>query len=210
MSKFLHYKKFGIAEVISLNIMKMHKKVIHVSNIVLLDGKTIKPEMFLDLPSHSDVHKFPHQPPTPANLSIWKMALHKISSEFYALTIPLQEYISPPHDLPRWLLSDDGLILHNTVKQEDKEYHKIYTPTSNPFARKTRSGQQFTSNRVAMGLSDLQTYASITHVQEGHVILHSTIPMYIPSPPVSGFEQTIRHFTNQSLWVSLKYNSDGL
>jgi hypothetical protein len=61
-----------------------------------------------------------------------------------------------------------------------------------------------------MGLSDLQTYASITHVQEGHVILHSTIPMYIPSPPNPGFEQIIRHFTNQSLWVSLKYNGDGL
>jgi hypothetical protein len=91
MSKFLHYKEFGIAEVISLNIMRMHKKVIHVSNIVLLDSKTIKPEMFLNLPGHSDVHKFPHQRPTPANLSIWKMALHKISSKFYVLTVPLQE-----------------------------------------------------------------------------------------------------------------------
>jgi hypothetical protein len=95
------------------------------------------------------------------------------------------------------------------TKQKDKEYHEIYTPTSNPFAHRTRSGQRFTSNRVAMGPSDLQTYASITHVQEGHIILHSTIPMYIPSPPVSGFEQTIRHFTNQSLWVSLEYNGDG-
>jgi hypothetical protein len=100
MSKFLGYKEFGIAEVISLNIMRTHKKVIHVSDIFLLDGKTIKPEMFLDLPGHSDVHKFPHQRPTPANLSIWKMALRKISSKFYVLTIPLQEYISPPHDLP--------------------------------------------------------------------------------------------------------------
>ncbi len=33
--------------------------------------------------------------------------------------------------------------------------------------------------------------------------------MYIPSPPNSGFEHTIRHFTNQSLWVSLEYNGDG-
>jgi hypothetical protein len=101
----LHYKEFGIAEVISLNIMRMHKKVIHVSNIVLSEGKTIKPEMFLDLPGHSDVHKFPRQRPTPADLSIWKMALRKISSGFYVLTAPLHEYISPPHDLLRWLLS---------------------------------------------------------------------------------------------------------
>jgi hypothetical protein len=33
--------------------------------------------------------------------------------------------------------------------------------------------------------------------------------MYVPSSPVSGFEQTNRHFTNQSLWVSLDYNGDG-
>ncbi len=35
------------------------------------------------------------------------------------------------------------------------------------------------------------------------------LSMYVPSSPVSGFEQTITHFTNQSLWVSLEYNGDG-
>jgi hypothetical protein len=115
MSKFLHYKDFGIYDVISLNIVRMHKKVINVSDIVLSDGKTIKPEMFSDLPGHSCVHKFPHQRPTPADLSIWKMALRKISSEFHVLTVPLQECISPPHDLPRWLLNDNGAILHNMI-----------------------------------------------------------------------------------------------
>jgi hypothetical protein len=71
--------------------------------------------------------------------------------------------------------------------QEDKEYHKIYMPTTNPFARRTRSGQQFTSNRVAVGASNFRTYVSITHVQQGHVLLHFSIPMYVPSSPVSEF-----------------------
>ncbi len=39
MSKFLRYKDFGIDDVVSLNIMRMHKKVIHVSDIVLSNGK---------------------------------------------------------------------------------------------------------------------------------------------------------------------------
>jgi hypothetical protein len=95
------------------------------------------------------------------------------------------------------------------ITQEDKEYHKIYTPTTNPFAHRTRSGQQFTSNRMAVGASNFRTYASITHVQQGQVLLHSSIPMYVPSSLVSGFEQTMRHFTNQSLWVSLEYSGDG-
>ncbi len=60
-----------------------------------------------------------------------------------------------------------------------------------------------------MGTSNFRTYGSITHVQQGHVLLHSSIPMYVPSSPVSGFEQTMRHFANQSLWVSLEYNGDG-
>jgi hypothetical protein len=95
------------------------------------------------------------------------------------------------------------------ITREDKEYHEIYTPTSNQFARRTRSGQHFISNRVAMGASDFHTYASITHVQQGHILIHSTIPIYVPFSPVSGFEQTIRYFINQSLWVSFNYNGDG-
>jgi hypothetical protein len=89
MSEFLCYKDFGITDVLSLNILRMHKKVIHVSDIVLSDGKTIKPEMFSDLPGHSGIHKLPHQCPTPADLSIWKMALRKKSSEFHVLTVTL-------------------------------------------------------------------------------------------------------------------------
>ncbi len=44
-----------------------------------------------------------------------KMALRKISSVFHVLTVPLQEYTSPPHDLPQWLLSNNGTILHNMI-----------------------------------------------------------------------------------------------
>jgi hypothetical protein len=85
MSEFLCYKDFGIDDSVPLNIMRMHILVIHVSDIVLSNGKTIKPEMFLDLPGHSCVHLFLHQRPTPADLSIWKTALRKISSEIHVL-----------------------------------------------------------------------------------------------------------------------------
>jgi hypothetical protein len=85
--------------------MRMHKKVIHKSDIVLCDGKTIKAEMLMDLPGHSYSHKFSTQRPTPAELVIWKTALHKLSSDFLVLMVKLQEYISPPHLLPLWLLT---------------------------------------------------------------------------------------------------------
>ncbi len=70
MSEFMRYGDFSLTELVSLNIMRMNKKVIHKSDIVLCDGKTIKADMLMDLPGHSDYHKFPTQCPTPADLSI--------------------------------------------------------------------------------------------------------------------------------------------
>jgi hypothetical protein len=130
---------FSQPDLISLNIMCMHKKVIHKSDIVLCDGKTIKAEMLTDQAGHSDVHKFPPQRPTPADLYLWKSALHKISSNFHVLTVKLQEYISPPHNQPCWMLNDIGTILHHNILQGDKMYHKEYSPSSNPIDCRTRS-----------------------------------------------------------------------
>jgi hypothetical protein len=56
MSEFMCTGNFSKLDLISLNIMRMHKKVIHKSDIVLCDGKTIKTEMLTDQPEHSDVH----------------------------------------------------------------------------------------------------------------------------------------------------------
>jgi hypothetical protein len=93
--------------------------------------------MLMDLPGHSDYHKFPTQHPTLADLSIWKTALRKLSSEFHVLTVKLQEYISPPHVLPRWLLNNLGTILHHNILQGNKMYYKVYLPSLNPLACRT-------------------------------------------------------------------------
>jgi hypothetical protein len=157
----------------------MNKKVIHLSDIVPCNGKIIKPTMLLGFPGQSDTHKFPHQHPTPADLSLWKRALRKVSSEFHLLMVPLQDYVSLPHDFPWWILSNNGLILHNVITRGNQEYHKICTPKSNPLARKTRSGQQFMSDQVVMGTLNLHKYASVTPSQSGHILLQSFIPMFV-------------------------------
>ena len=188
----------------------MYKKVVHTSDIVLCDGKTIKSEMLTDSPGHSDTHKFPTQRPSPADLILWKMALRMISSDFLVLTGPLQEYVCYPHNLPQWMINDDGSILHNNIKSTgDKEYHEVYIPTSKPLACKTQSGQRFNSTIVVMGGSGLQNYASVTRSQPGHIVVHSSIPRFIPPPPVSGFKHAIKTFANQSLLTSLDYDGDG-
>jgi hypothetical protein len=95
MSEFMCTGDFSQPDLISLNIMHMHKKLIHKLDIVLCDGKTIKVEVLTCQPGHSDVHKFPTQHPTPADLYLTKLALRKISSDFHILMVKLQEHKVP-------------------------------------------------------------------------------------------------------------------
>jgi hypothetical protein len=189
--------------------MRMHKSMIHISDIVLCDGKTIKPEMLTSSPGQSDMHKFPTQRPTSLDLELWKKAPQKISSEFLVFTVQLQEYISQPHDIPIWTTNADGLILHHTIVQDDRKYHEVYVPSVNTLIQNTQSGQKFNLKMVVAGQSLFQNYASMTLLQKGQVLLHSLVPMCINPIPVSGFEHMVKSMANQTLWLSLNYDGDG-
>ena len=87
MSEFIRFGDLSPTDLGSLNIMRMHKKVIHKSDIVLCDGQTIKADMLTGSPGHSDYHKFPTQHPSTADLTIWNTAIRRLSSAFLVLTV---------------------------------------------------------------------------------------------------------------------------
>ena len=142
------------------------------SDIVRWDGKTIKLSMLLASAWKSDAHKFPLQWPTPMDMTLWTTALRRISSKFYVLTLPLQEYISIKHLKPSWRLSNNGDILHHNIKMNGQDYYVEYTPTNDPFACQTRSGRRFQHNVTRMGYLEHPIFASITHLQTGPVLLN--------------------------------------
>ena len=115
-----------------------------------------------------------------------------------------------PHSPPLWLLDNLGTTLHHNMVRGNKPYHEVYFPLTDTLACRTRSGQQFDSKLSAYGHSNFQQCASVTLSQEGQVFLHSSLPCFVPAQPVSGFENVIRGCVNQSLWVSLDYDGDGL
>jgi hypothetical protein len=169
MSEFIRFGDLGSTDLVSLNIMRTHKKVIHKSNIVLCNGQTIKADMLTGSPGHSDYHKFPTQHPTTADLTIWNTTIRRMSSAFLVLTVKLQEYAGSPHSSPLWLLDNFWTTLHHNIVRGNKLYHEVYLPTSNTLARRTRSGQRFVSNLIAYGHSNFQRWASVTLSQEGQV-----------------------------------------
>ncbi len=211
MSEFICFGDLSLTELVSLNIMRMHKKVIHKFDIVLCNGQTIKAEMLTltGSPGHSNYHKFPTQRPTTANLTICNTAIHRLSSAFLVLTVKLQEYIGMPHSSPLWLLENLGTTLHHNMVWGNKLYHEVYLPSLDTLACRTRSGQRFVSKLIAYGHSYFRRWASVTLLQERQFFLHSSLPCFEPIHPVSVFKNAIRGFANQSLWVSLDYDGDG-
>jgi hypothetical protein len=157
----------------------------------------------------SDVHKFPVQQRTPTDMNLWTTALRRISSKFYGLTLPLQEYISIKHSKPSWRLSHNGDILHHNIKMNGQDYHVEYTPTNDPLARQTRSGRRFQHNVTKMGYSEHPLFASIMHSQLGQVLLHSSAAAATSSVVSLGDETNLKGYGNKTLWKSLDYDGDG-
>ena len=208
MSEFVR-AGYAKADLLSLNIVRMHKMVIHLSDIVRCDGKTIKQSILSASAGVSDAHKFPLQRPTPTDIVLWMTALRRISSEFYTLTLPLQEYISTKHSKPTWRLSNNGGILHHNISMNGQEYHDEYTPTIGPLTRQTRSGRRFTHNITRMGYSEHSMFASITHSHSGQVFMHSSVAAATSPIALLDFENNLKSYGNDTLWKSLNYDDDG-
>jgi hypothetical protein len=160
MSEFVRVG-YAKAVLLSLNIARMHKMVIHLSDIVRCNGKTIKQSMLSASVGTSEAHKFPVQRPTPTDMNLCTTALRQISSEFYVLTVSLQEYTTLHHLKPTWRLSQNRDILHNNIKMNGHDYHVGYTPTNDPLSRQTRSGRRFQHNVTKKGCSEHTMFAII-------------------------------------------------
>jgi hypothetical protein len=198
MSKFVRvgYTK---ADLLSLNIARMHKMVIHLSDVVRCDGKTIKQSMLSASVGTSEAHKFPVQRPTPTDMNIWTTALRRISLELYVLTVPLQEYTSLHHSKPTWRLNQKRDILHNNIKRNGHDYHVEYTPTKDPLSQQTRSGRRFQHFVTKKGCSEHSIFASIMHSHMGQVLLHSTAALARLPEASLDFERNLESYGNETL-----------
>jgi hypothetical protein len=74
MSEFIRVR-YKRTDLLSLNIVWMYKMVIHLSDVVICNGKTIKRSMLSANVGKSEAHKFPVQRPTPTDMNLWITAL---------------------------------------------------------------------------------------------------------------------------------------
>jgi hypothetical protein len=101
-------KHYSGQDLATLNVVRQHKKVIHLSCIVLCNGQTINKACLTSAPGVSHLHKFPLQQPTRSDYRLWTTALRRISSKSLTLPVPLGKLISCPHLGVKWTTDAAG------------------------------------------------------------------------------------------------------
>jgi hypothetical protein len=204
MSEFSKY--YSGRDLQALNMYRQYKKVIHLSCIVLADGRTIDRDCMTTKEGRSDKHKFPLQHPSRAMQTLWNEAIRCISSEYYSLSEPLGKYIRPPHRSYKWTTNKQGTTVHHKVTLDAKTLYIVYRRRPEI---ETRAGRRMTRTEY-LSKRPLSRYASIICIDDDTIALHSWVKKYhAPIPKVTSFMDIIKNDSNQSLWRTLKCDGDG-
>ena len=204
MSEF--YKYYSGDDLQTLNICRQYKKVIHLSCIILADGRTIDRDCLNTKEGRSEKHKFPLQRPSRSMHALWNEAIRRISSEYYSLSEPLGKYVRPPHRPHKWTTNRKGTTVHFEVTLDDKTFYMVYRNRSEIA---TRAGRRMTRT-MYFAKRPLSRYASIIRLDDDTIALHSWVKKYCPPvPKIKSFMDNIKNDSNQSLWRTLKCDGDG-
>jgi hypothetical protein len=203
MDLFSHHNSG--ADIVSFNIFCQHKLMIHVSCIVFCDSRTIVTDCLSMMPSHLDHHKCPLQDPACLDYSLWKEALKLISSPFYIFPLQSGSYVDIPHKSIIWVTNSLGTILHEIVNARE------YVLYVQKVGQSSHYGSVFIKLHVTQGTSTLNFYASVIHINDTSVCMHSCTKSWSPAPTSTSifFWDKIRLYDNPNLWHNLHCNSNG-
>ena len=100
----------------------------------------------------------------------------------------------------RWSISDNGTELYFEHNDIDDGVLRYGVYERNEMAQTTLFGKRYREQEVLIGSPPICNYASIRHVTEGVVTLHSRVARPIPEIQNTNFSSTLHSFPNQSMW----------
>ena len=200
---------FTEEEKVSFNRCKNHKCVVHVSDVISCDGKTVEPSILTDDPGESSKHKFPYENPTKKDYKVWRRGIEYVTSSTHQLQNRLGKYTKETHRKMRWSASNDctKLYFEYDASEDGAKQYGIYE--KDKMAQTTRFGQRYSEKEVRIGIPPVCKYASIRQVSKKVVTLHSTVARPLPPLQHSTFWAILRSFPNQSMWRNFICDGDG-
>ena len=99
-----------------MNVVRKSLHLIHVSDLVLCDGKTLDVSLTEgDLKTHLDSNVwFPVKKPTTTDKRIWTTFISCLSRDYKSLDAPLGDYISKPQAKMDWTYNETNKILYHS------------------------------------------------------------------------------------------------
>ena len=98
-------------QLVGLNTVQKYKHFIHVSDMILCDGRTIDPFSLSDEQILSVQHVFSREEPTHANFSLRRSAISSLCEGTTRLPYALGPFVLPPHLEVYWYTNLDSSIL---------------------------------------------------------------------------------------------------
>ena len=132
----------------SVNVVRKSLHLIHVSDLVLCDGKTLDVSLTegdLKTPLDSNV-QFPVKKPTRKDNRIWTTFISSLSRDYKFLDAPLGDYISKPQARMDWTYDETNNILYHS--NLDGAVYEVYTARMGRM--EMRSGQIYEKTREKM------------------------------------------------------------
>ena len=195
------------AELYALKVVANYKQVLHLSDIVCCDGITIDRWALSDEPGMSETHTFPHEQPTRRDFEHWRDAIRILTSGRLRLEQRLGPFIREPHVSYDWRTNRDASALYRRRIQGVETMYDVFE--KDPSSRVTRHGVQYQWTSTWVGELPGDCYATVHHVSEMTVTLHSkALCPTTPDQPTS-FWSALHSFPNQSLWRHLVCDGDG-
>ena len=196
-------------ELESLTIFRHYKCVVHLSDILCCDGKTLDPRILEFTPGASK-YVFPHQRPRQDDWRLWQRAVLLVTSSFRSTRPPLGRFLTEPHAHNQWWISETDTQLCRRVLAPDNDTLGWAIFDKQDSQRYSlRSGSRFRWTHSKQVKPPWLRYASVTTITDDIVALHSSAPPPILTLPSYDFWSVLRSFDNQSLWDNFDCDGDG-
>ena len=191
----------------ALTIFRHFKCVVHLSDILCCDGKTVDASALTYSPGKSK-YKFPYQQPRRSDWTLWKQTISQIAATHGARAVPLGRYLQKPHQTSQWYISHDSQQLSCRLIDSNAPRWAIFQREQDQ--RYTlRSGARFSWSHSTLDRPSFPNYATVHPAGANRVVLHSEAPPPLVKGTSYDFWSTLRGYDNQSLWDNFECDGDG-
>ena len=199
-----------------LNRVRKFKCVVHLSDLVLADGRTLRADVFDRTPGTSRQYRFPLEYPSTSDFALWEHALRtacipggNILSPGLRLPARLGGYVAEPHQHVEWFQSGDAETIFFCPRDNIDDSYDEFRMRTDGGATRTCYGHHFNWAGTRRGVPPKDVQASVTLHEDDTVQFHSALPVYRTPPLKTDFWEILHSFPNQSLWRDFRCNGDG-